>query len=76
MSVGDLFLLVVRWVHLVAAAAWIGGGLFYLLALRPALRTVPDSQRQVDTAVATEFRTWVDTCIFVLFADPRAIGLK
>jgi uncharacterized membrane protein len=68
MSVGDLFLLVVRWLHLVAAAAWIGGGLFYLLALRPALRAAPDSERQVDMAVATEFRAWVDTCIFVLLA--------
>ncbi len=68
MSVGDLFLLVVRWVHLVAAAGWIGGSLFYLLALRPALRNAPDSGRQVDVAVAAEFRAWVDTCIFVLLA--------
>ena len=68
MSVGDLFLLVVRWVHLVAAAAWIGGSLFYLLALRPALRIAPDSGRRLDTAVAAEFRAWVDTCIFVLLA--------
>ena len=68
MSAGDLFLLVVRWVHLVAAAAWIGGGLFYLLALRPALRTAPDSGRQVNIAAAAEFRAWVDTCIFVLLA--------
>lgn len=68
MSVGDLFLLVVRWVHLVAAAAWIGGSLFYLLALRPALRTAPDSGRQVNTAAAAEFRAWVDTSIFVLLA--------
>ena len=68
MSVGDLFLLVVRWVHLVAAALWIGGGLFYLLALRPALKITSDSGRQVDMAVAAEFRAWVDTCVFVLLA--------
>jgi uncharacterized membrane protein len=68
MSVGDLFLLVVRWVHLVAAAAWIGGSLFYLLALRPALRTAPDSGRQINVAAAAEFRAWVDTSIFVLLA--------
>ncbi len=68
MSVGDLFLVVVRWVHLVAAAAWIGGSLFYLLALRPALRSAPDSGRKVNVATATEFRAWVDTCIFVLLA--------
>ena len=68
MSVGDLFLVVVRWAHLVAATAWIGGSLFYLLALRPALRSAPESGHHVNVAAATEFRAWVDTCIFGMLA--------
>ena len=68
MSGGDVFLLVVRWLHLASAAAWVGGSLFYLLVLRPALRRSADSSRGVSLAAATEFRALVDTSIFVLLA--------
>ena len=67
-SVSDVFLLVVRWVHLVSAAAWIGGSLFYLLVLRPALRRSPESSGGVGVLAASEFRALVDTSIFVLLA--------
>ena len=68
MSVGDVFLLVVRWLHLVSAAAWVGGSLFYLLVLRPALRRSPEPSRALSAAASSEFRALVDTCIFVLLA--------
>ena len=35
----DVFLLLIRWVHAIAAVAWVGGGIFYWVVLRPALRT-------------------------------------
>ena len=66
MSVGDVFLLVVRWLHLVSAAAWVGGSLFYLLVLRPALRRSPESSGWLNAAAASEFRALVDTSILVL----------
>ena len=68
MSVSDVFLLVVRWLHLISAAAWIGGSLFYLLVLRPVLRRSPESSGLLSAATASEFRTLVDTSIFVLLA--------
>ena len=34
----DAFLLIVRWLHVIAAVAWVGGGVFYWLVLRPAIR--------------------------------------
>ena len=63
MNAGEIFLLVMRWMHLVSAAAWIGGSLFYLLVLRPAARRAPDSP---SVATSSEFRALVDTSIFVL----------
>ena len=63
MSASEIFLLVMRWLHLVSAAAWIGGSLFYLLVLRPAARRAPDSP---SVATSSEFRALVDTSIFVL----------
>ena len=68
MSLSEAFLLIVRWLHLVSAAAWVGGSIFYLVVLRPALRRRPEASRLTGTAAATEFRALVDTCVYVLIA--------
>lgn len=68
MTGGDLFLVVVRWIHVVAAAAWVGGSIFYLFVLRPALRHSPEAGRRINEVTAAEFGTLVDTCIFVILA--------
>jgi len=68
MGVNDVFLLVVRWLHLVSAAAWVGGSMFYLIVFRPALRKSPNASQAINTAAASEFRALVDTCILVLLA--------
>ena len=70
MGVSDVFLLIVRWIHLVSAAAWVGGSIFYLVVLRPAQRRSAkgntESVRSVLAGAAVEFKGLVDTCIFVL----------
>lgn len=68
MTGGDLFLVVVRWIHLVASAAWVGGSIFYLFVLRPALRRSPEAGCRINEGTAAEFRVLVDTCIFVILA--------
>ncbi len=35
----DIILLIIRWLHAVAAVAWVGGGIFYWIVLGPALRS-------------------------------------
>ena len=59
-------MLMVRWLHVVSAVAWVGGSLFYLLVLRPASRRAPAAANLLGEAAATEFRALVDTCIIVL----------
>ena len=66
MSIGDLFLLLVRWLHLVSAVAWIGGGLFYLLVLKPAVGRHGDSASPFLRVATVEFRSLVDVCIWTL----------
>ena len=66
MDPGDIFALIVRWLHLVSAAAWVGGSLFYLIVLRPALRRSPEASGLISAAAASEFRALVDTCILLL----------
>ena len=67
MTTSDLFLLLIRWLHLVSAAAWVGGSLFYLLVLLPAVSRSAEPSG-ILTSTATEFRALVNTCIVVLMA--------
>ena len=66
MTPNDVFLLVVRWVHLTASVAWVGGAIFYLFVLRPALRRSENEGREVNRHTAAEFRVLVDVCFFIL----------
>ena len=76
MTAGDVILLIVRWLHLVCAAAWVGGSLFYLLVLMPATRNSADSANGWDAAVAAEFRGLVDVCIIVLVVTGAILSFE
>ena len=75
MSLSETFLLIVRWLHLISAAAWVGGSIFYLIVLRPALRREPQASRFISRAAATEFRALVETCVYVLIATGVILSL-
>ena len=66
MTLNEAFLLVVRWVHLTASVAWVGGSIFYLFVLRPALRRSADTGREVNRNTAAEFKVLVDVCFFII----------
>lgn len=66
MGVLDWILVVIRWAHAVSAVAWVGGGLFYLLVLRPAIRRSRGVPADMRAAVRDEFRGLVATAIAVL----------
>lgn len=65
MSALDWILVVIRWVHAVAAVAWVGGGIFYIMVLRPSIRRAPASQ-ETNRFIGTEFRGLINTAILVL----------
>ena len=66
MTVLDWILVAVRWGHALAAVTWVGGSIFYLVVLRPALRTARGGESEVGRAVGAEFRGLVNTAIGVL----------
>ena len=62
----DWILLAIRWGHAVSAVAWVGGGIFYLMVLRPAIRQSQGLPKDTGTAIGVEFRGLVSTAIAVL----------
>lgn len=54
-----------RTAHIVAGAAWIGGSIFYLVALLPGLRA-GGAEPAVGAQVAARFRKLVNVCMGVL----------
>ncbi|GAC1382240.1 MAG: hypothetical protein NVS4B7_20480 [Ktedonobacteraceae bacterium] len=57
--------LIVRAAHIIAAAAWVGGSIFYLVAVLPALRG-RSLASEVAAQIAVLFRRMVNICIGVL----------
>ena len=65
MSVLDWILVVIRWGHALAAVAWVGGGIFYVVVLRPSIRR-PPLPPETGRAVSVEFQRLIGTAIEVL----------
>ena len=66
MDVLDWILVTIRWGHALAAVSWVGGGIFYLMVLRPAIRRAQGWTTETAQAVGNEFRGLVTTAIAVL----------
>ena len=66
MSLSDILILGIRWLHGIAAVAWVGGGIFYLLVLRPSMRRSIGQGGGLGQAVGQEFRGMVNVAIAVL----------
>ena len=62
------FGLIVRAAHTIAAAAWVGGSIMYLVAVIPALRSFGASPAvaQIAGQIAALFRRMVNICMGVL----------
>ena len=65
MNVLDWILVAIRWAHALAAVAWVGGGIFYIMVLRPAFRR-SNGDKKASRAIGEEFRGLVNTAIAVL----------
>lgn len=69
----DILTLAVRWVHAISSVMWIGGSVFYLVVLRPALRDADKSggmpSRLVSRLVALHFREWVHVSMIALLVS-------
>ncbi|MDA0262639.1 MAG: CopD family protein [Chloroflexi bacterium] len=66
MTALDWILLAIRWGHALSAVTWVGGGIFYLMVLRPAIQRAQGLPADTSRAIGVEFRGLVTTAIAVL----------
>ena len=65
MNALDWILVAIRWSHALAAVAWVGGGIFYVMVLRPSTQRAP-APGELNREVGAEFRGLISTAISVL----------
>ena len=76
MDVLDWILVVIRWIHALAAVAWVGGSIFYVLVLRPSQRRPGVGDSRERDATAQEFRSLVNTAIGVLLLTGMILSVS
>ena len=63
MDITEVLSIIIRWLHAIASATWVGGGIFYVLVLRPSLKQI---ESETIIAIAEDFRSMVTTSMTVL----------
>lgn len=66
MDTASIARLLLRVAHAIAAVVWLGGGAYYVLALRPALRQADDEGRAVARLAQKEFGEWASIATLLL----------
>lgn len=74
MSLGDItgenwLLLVVGWLHAIAATAWVGGSIFFALVLRPVFAMNREAAKSLIRPVGGVYRELVDASIIALIVS-------
>jgi uncharacterized membrane protein len=67
-NVRDWLLLGLRLAHALAAAVWLGGGVYFLLILRPALRQRGDEARTLLADAQRAFGEWSQVATLTMIA--------
>ena len=75
MTVLDGILIAIRWAHALAAVAWVGGSIFFLLVLRPSLKRASGGG-PVGRLAGAEFRSLVNMAIAVLVLTGVVLSLS
>jgi uncharacterized membrane protein len=69
--------LIVREAHILAAAAWVGGNIMYIVAVLPALRSKGGASgvSEISSQIAALFRRLVNICIGILLVSGAFLTL-
>ena len=65
-TAGDWLIIFARWVHAIAAVAWVGGSIFFAAVLRPLVAANPDVMRKAMGPIGGAYREVVDIAVVAL----------
>lgn len=68
MSATEWYVLGLRIAHSLAAVVWLGGGVYYLAALRPAIREAADPPTAFVSLAQGHFGEWARVCTLAMLA--------
>lgn len=69
MTPSDWMLVVLRVAHSLAAVVWLGGGVYFFVALRPAAREADSAGRAIISAAQQAFGEWSQIATVVLLGS-------
>ena len=70
MDIADAGQIILRLAHGLAAAVWVGGGAYYVLAVRPNVRSRGDEEsRALGIAIQREFGEWGAVATIIMIAS-------
>jgi len=81
----DVFWPALRWLHVIAAAGWVGSALFYATVLKPSLKikNTPDGQQEhinpikkLEVEVARKQRKFLETAAFTIIISGALMALN
>ena len=58
-----------RWVHAIAAVAWVGGSIFFAIVIRPINRSHPEMMAKLMVPLSSLYRDLVDLSIIALIVS-------
>jgi putative copper export protein len=72
-----VLLTLIRWLHAVAATVWVGGALFYIFALNPALAELApsDVRRALSRSVGQHFQEASQVAVAIIFLTGAVISV-
>ena len=75
-SLTELLIIIIRWVHISSAVIWVGGGMFYLIAIRPINRVSNKNLNEFIKLINKNFANISDISILSLTSTGAIIMLN
>ena len=69
MDASEIFFVVVRWVHEIAAVTWVGGSIFFAIVIRPINISHPEIMAKLMVPLSSLYRDLVDLSIIALIVS-------
>ena len=69
MDASEYFFIAVRWIHAIAAVAWVGGSIFFAIVIRPINLSHPEIMAKLMVPLSSIYRDLVDLSIIALIVS-------